>query len=479
MAYKKGNRMQNTFLPSVIDDYIGQKDPARVYDAFVEALNFEELGIHIQPYKGGADEYYPKDMLKLFVYGYSYGTRTSRKLERACHHNLSFIWLMGDLKPDYRTIARFRSDNKDALKKVLKQCVRMCIDIGLVGGNTLFTDGSKFRANAGIKNTQTQESLKQELKEIELRIDKLIDESEAIDQAEEKQESLMELKEEIKDQGMLIETIKGHLKKITEEQLSSINTTDPDCVKASFRQGKHSAYNIQATVDQKHGLIVSAEAVSQNNDVNQLNRQIKEATENLGKKPKNACADSGYASTQDLKEIDKDIVVIVPSQKQAQKENRKYPLKPFDKEEFKYNKERDEYTCPEGKRLKHAGIHSTKPLKINYQASAEECRQCSYFGICTKSESGRKIVRLGDEEFKEQLGVIYNSPSGQEIYKERKEKAELPFGHMKYNLGAGQFMLRGRAKVNAEVSLLSTCFNIARMITIIGVSELILKLNGA
>jgi hypothetical protein len=85
---------------------------------------------------------------------------------------------------------------------------------------------------------------------------------------------------------------------------------------------------------------------------------------------------------------------------------------------------------------------------------------------------------MGNEALIEKLEEIYQKDENQEIYKLRKEKAELPFGHMKRNLGAGQFMLRGRKGVNAELSLLSTCFNIARMITIIGIPMLITKLNS-
>ncbi len=122
MAYKIGNKMQLSLFPDRIDDYVGPNDPVRVYDAFVDALDFCSLGISIEQSKSGADEYYPKQMLKLFVYGCSYGFRSSRKLERACEHNVSFMWLMNGLKPDYRTIARFRKRHKEAVKKVLKQC---------------------------------------------------------------------------------------------------------------------------------------------------------------------------------------------------------------------------------------------------------------------------------------------------------------------------------------------------------------------
>ena len=112
MAYIIGNRKQKTFFPPTIEDYVGREDPVRVYDAFIESIDLQEMGIPIDPFQAGAHTFYPRAMLKLIVYGYSYGIRSSRKLERACYHNLSFIWLTSGIHPDYRTIARFRSENK-------------------------------------------------------------------------------------------------------------------------------------------------------------------------------------------------------------------------------------------------------------------------------------------------------------------------------------------------------------------------------
>lgn len=477
MAYKIGNRMQQTFLPNVIDDYVGPKDPVRAYDAFVDALDFAALGIPIQPYKAGANEYYPKEMLKLFVYGYSYGIRSSRKLERACNHNLSFIWLMSNLKPDYRTIARFRSEYKEAIKNVLKQCVRICIELDLIQGNTLFTDGSKFRANASINNTWTHDKCEEYIKNINKHIDRLLNECEHVDKEEDVQESLVQLKQKIQDKQKLVEKIKGILRTPKESDRQSINAADSDCVKANTRQGTHAVHNVQMSVDEKHGLIVHAETVSQNNDLNQLSEQVVNASQNLNKKPKVVCADAGYHSMQDLEKIDKDISLIVPSSKQAQKENAKHPIRPFDKEQFSYDKDKDEYICPEGKRLRYKGNAFSSPRKKAYKADAQDCRRCPHFTVCTKSKNGRKVVRLLEEEFKEHLDSLYQSPKGQGIYKLRKEKCELVFGHIKHNLGAGQLLLRGRHKVNAEISILSTCFNMSRMITLIGIPNLILKLN--
>lgn len=477
MAYKCSNRMQSTFLPPVIDDYVTSQDPVRIYDAFVDALDFRSLGISLEP-KAGADEYYPKEMLKLIIYGYSYGIRSSRKLERACHHNLSFQWLMGGEKPDYRTIARFRSKHKEAIRKLLKQCVRMCMRLELIEGNTLFVDGSKFRANASINNTWTKKKCERYLEKIDKHIDQLLKECEQVDSEEDKEESMAQLKKQIKDKEQLVNKIKGVLNNLDEAQKTSINSTDSDCVKTTGRQGKHASYNVQSTTDKKHGLIVHAEAVCQSSDLNQLASQVEKSTETLQRKPEIVASDAGYASTHDIKKISKDVMVVVPSQKQSQKEKNIHPIKPFAKEEFKYDKDKDEYICPENKRLKYKGITCKEPLKKGYRARREDCYQCPQFGVCTKSKSGRKIIRLADEAFKEQIEAIYASPEGQDVYKYRKEKVELPFGHMKRNLGAGQFMLRGKSKVNAEVSILSTCFNIARMITILGIPELILKLNS-
>lgn len=476
MAYKCGNREQTTFLPSTIEDYVSKQDPVRVYDAFVDSLDLRALGISLDP-KAGADEYYPRTMLKLLIYGYSYGIRSSRKLERACYHNLSFQWLMGGETPDYRTIARFRSKHKEAIRKLLKQCVRLCIKLDIIEGNTLFTDGSKFRANASINNHWTKERCERHLKKIDEQIDQLLEDAEQLDTREDKEESMVKINKEIENKEKLIKKIRETLDSLEETKQKSINSTDPDCVKANGRQGNHASYNVQSTVDKKYGLIVQAEAVSQSNDSNQLHQQITEATKVLEKKPENICADAGYAGTEDLKKISNDIKVVVPSTRQAQKENNKHPIKEFDKEQFIYEKEKDEYVCPEGKRLKYKGLFR-KAHRKEYRARKEDCQQCHHYGVCTTSKSGRKIVRLGDQEIKEEFEAIYASPEGQDIYKFRKEKVEVPFGHMKRNLGAGQFMLRGKPKVNAEVSILSTCFNIARMISILGVPRLILELNG-
>jgi transposase len=474
MAYRYGQRDQMELFPQSIEDYVNQDDPVRAYDAFVESLDFNELGIELDEHKVGNSEYSPKSMLKLLIYGYSYGFRSSRKLERATYHNISFIWLMCALKPDHKTIANFRKNNKQAIKNILKQSVRFCLKLDLVEGNTLFVDGSKIRANASIKNTWTKEKCQQSLKEIDMRIDQILTECEQTDEKEQDQSSLVKLKDHLKSQGALKDKVDNIMKELNQENQKSKNTTDKECTRINSIQGSHAGYNSQIVTDEKHGLIVNADAVSENNDLNQFASQINQANETLGKKCETACADSGYANTDELKKIDdQGINVIVPSQRQA---SGKEP-KEFSKEHFKYDPKNDSYTCPKGHVLKYNNIREQDRCKEYSIPDKSICKQCRHFGICTKSDSGRRVNRLINEETRLKLEAQYIRPESQAVYSLRKQKVELPFGHIKRNLGVQAFLLKDLDGVKAEMSILASNFNITRMISILGVGVLTDKLK--
>jgi transposase len=475
MAYRYGDRKQKTLFPQSIDEYIPKDAPVRAYDAIIDSLDLAALGIEHEPHKVGCPQYEPNVMLKLLVYGYSYGVRSSRKLERETHYNLSFIWLTGGLKPDHKTIAEFRRNNRSALKKVLKQCARLCIELGLIEGNTLFVDGTKIRANASIGNTWTKQRCLKYLKNIDERIRQILSECELADESEKDQNSLVELSEQLKGQVELKSKIKAVLKEINEENKDSTNTTDPDCLKVRSRQGSHAGYNAQTVVDEKHGIIVSSDVVTENNDLHQFAEQIEKANEVLERNCQTACADAGYASVDELAKIDEQgIKVIVPSAKQAERVKRS---ELFDKSHFKYDREKDCYICPTGEVLTYRRTEPEKRRRV-YRIKRSVCRRCRYFGECTTAKIGRKVTRLLKEDLKAKLEAQYEQPESRKVYNLRKQKVELPFGHMKHNLKVNGFLLRGLDGVKAEFSILSSCFNIARMISIIGVSGLIAKLAG-
>lgn len=254
MAYRYEDRCQKTLFPQSIDEYIPQDAPVRAYDIIVGSLDFDELGVEVDPHKVGCPQYDPKVMLKLLVYGYSYGVRSSRKLEREVNYNLSFIWLTGGLKPDHKTIAEFRRRNKTALQKVLKQCARLCIRLGLIEGNTLFVDGSKIRANASMRNNWTEQRCQKFLKNIDKRIKDILLECEAADDQEKQQQSLIKMRQELEDHEALKSKVENILNELKAEKKQSINTTDPDSKSMRTRQGPGAGYNAQVTVDEKHGL---------------------------------------------------------------------------------------------------------------------------------------------------------------------------------------------------------------------------------
>jgi hypothetical protein len=345
----------------------------------------------------------------------------------------------------------------------------------LIEGNTLFVDGSRFRANASISNSWTKEKCQRKLKKIDKRIAEILEECESTDQREAACGSFVKVKDELADQEVLKVRVKSILSDIEQERRPSVNTTDHDCTKIHSRQGNHAGYNGQIVVDEKHGLIVSCDVVNENTDDHQFADQINQANEVLGAKCDAACGDSGYATVDELEKIDnQNIEVIVPSQRQA---SGKDP-EPFDARNFTYDRKNDCYICPKGNLLRFKKVEVKRRRKI-YLGCGSTCRDCEHFGTCTTNRIlGRKVTRLLKEDLRRELERQYELPDNQEIYKLRKQKVELPFGHIKHNLGVSGFLLRGLAGVKAEFSIMASCFNITRMIRLLGTERLVEALRA-
>jgi hypothetical protein len=337
----------------------------------------------------------------------------------------------------------------------------------------LFVDGSKIRANASIDKTWTQERCEKYLKDIDEHIESILKECDDIDEKEQNKDSLVKLNEELKNKEVLKSKVEDIMKELKTKELKSINSTDSDCVKVKGRQGTHAGYNSQVVVDEKHGLIVSSDVVNETNDLHQFANQIEQANETLGHKCETGCADAGYSTIDELKKIDdQNINVIVPTNKQVCDAK----PEPFDKEYFTYDSKNDCYYCPEGHRLRYKSFDAIKNHKTYIMENKKHCLACKHYGVCTNAKCGRSITRLFNEETKQKIEKNYSSKEAQTIYKLRKQKVEIPFGHIKRNLGVNAFLLKGLDGVKAEMSLFSSCFNIARMISIFGVQAFIAKI---
>lgn len=475
MALRKGNRDQISLFPQSIEDYVSGEDPVRAYDAFVEALDLADLCLEIQANKVGCPSYDPKAMLKLLVYGYSYGIRSSRQLERATHHNVSFIWLLGGLKPDHKTIARFRQRHLKILKGVLRDCARMCLQLELIEGNVLFVDGTKVRGNCSLSRHRTQAGGKRLLAKLDQRIEALLADCQAVDQAETELGSYVAMQSELQDQQQLRDRVAACLEEMKGRGVTQLNRTDADAIQYRGHQGSHAGYNVQSSVDEQHGLVVNVDVVAQATDRNQLAKQVEQAEQVLESPVDTVCADAGYTHVADQKPLlDRGTRVIVPSQRQVHETE----IRPFDERRFRYDAQRDVYWCPAGHELKYSTYDKQRKSRLYRIHSKRVCLACPHYGVCTKNKKGRAIRCSDYQEEKELLESTYAQADSQAIYRQRKAKVELPFGYVKYNLAVTGFLLRGLTAVKAEAALMFTSFNIKRMLTLLGgVSRFIKKMN--
>ncbi len=448
MAYREGDRYQQNMFPPTFDELIDAKDAVRIYDAFVEQLDVEELGLKLNNKKEGNPEYHPKAMLKILLYGYSYGIRSSRKLERAVHHNITFIWLSGGLKPDHKTISLFRKRNKKVLKKVFRKCVELCIKLNVLEGNTLYVDGTKIRANAGIKHSYTKAQAKARIAELDKKITRMLNECEKADKREMNQGSWVTLHEKLSTAQKRKAAIETALNEILEEE-KSVNLTDPDCKLMTGRQGSHASYNVQLVTDDK---------------------------EVLGTEIKYVVADKGYSHLDSLRQVSEtEITCVIPDVKYA---TQSAQCQDFDQSKFTYDSQSDSYRCPVGNTLVFSKKKNNSTSKKYIMSSPTLCQNCIHFGTCTTSKKGRSISRHLHQPIRDQVSSFYHSELGQTLYRKRGQKCEVPFGHIKRNMGVSSFLLRRLSGVQAEMNLIATCYNLTRLMTLLGPLHLKQKLQA-
>ena len=169
-------------LPEALDDYVGAENPVRFIDAFVDRLELTTAGFgRVQPHETGRPGYAPADLLKLYIYGYLNRIRSSRRLESETHRNIEVIWLLRHLKPDFKTIADFRRDNRDAFRAVFRQFVLLCREMDLFGRELLAVDGTRIKAVNNKDRNFTRASLQ---RFIELADAKLDDYLQRLDQSD-------------------------------------------------------------------------------------------------------------------------------------------------------------------------------------------------------------------------------------------------------------------------------------------------------
>ena len=474
MAYIRGvDRKQIILFPEVVDDYIDKDNPVQFIDAFVESLDLVELGFkYSQPEATGRPPYNPADMLKLYLYGYLNRIRSSRSLEKETRRNVELMWLLRKLTPDFKTIADFRKDNSSAIKSVCREFIFLCKRLGLFGCELIAIDGSKFKAVNSKKRNFNEKKLKKRIKEIEDKIEGYLQELEENDKKEgdvshgdaeglkKKMEMLKERKEEYK----------RLLKELKESGETQVSLTDPDSRAMMNNQRVEVCYNVQFTVDDKYKLIVDYDVTNEVKDQNQLSKMGKRAKKILDVEKIETLADKGYYNTVEIKEcIDNGIIPYIPEPESTVSKKIDIPRPQFYKKEFRYNKEKDVYICPEGVELeyKNTAMHHNRKMRLY---KSKECRNCKLRKLCTRNKNGRIIYRWGHEDILEEMRERVKREK--EKMKKRNLLTEHIFGTMKRGFNQGYMLTKGIEKAGAEIGLSVLAYNIKRVLNIVGLRQL-------
>lgn len=461
---KKIDVNQYSMMPMCYDDMIAEDNPVRVLDAFVEALDMEKLKFTratVNISKAGRPGYNPKDMLKLYLYGYFNGIRSSRKLEKECHRNIELFWLIGELKPDFKTIADFRKDNINSIKGVFAEFSILCDDLKLIGKEIVAIDGSKFRASNSRKKNYTEGKVEKQLKyyqETAERYIKLLEEEDKNESETKVTINKKEIQQKIEKAKKRIEELEELKEDIRKNGEKSITDPDSKHMKAN-NNGTDIAHNVQISVDAKKHLVIAIDVTSKAADQGQLYHMSDKSKKALGVKKLTVLADKGYWSGECLRKCEENEIIAIVS-KAEEPGNTGYK-----KSDFKYNKEEDCYICPEGKKLYRNGI------KNAVYRNGKACKECLNRDKCTRNKRGKTLAVSRNEEYL--IRAAKRQEENMELYKERQKIVEHVFGTIKRALGYTHFLLRGNEKVKGETFMHFLIYNIKRVCNIKDVKEII------
>ncbi|MEC5158616.1 transposase [Chryseobacterium sp. MP_3.2] len=346
---------RNQMVFTSLEDSISEDNSVRFVDAFVENIDLKALGFVLQTLKPeGRPSFNTKTFLKIYLYGYLNGLRSSRKLERECVRNIELQWLLFGLVPNYHSISDFRKNNPAGLKMLFKVFVSFLKDADLVAGETIAIDVTKSRAHNSRKANFNQKKIDKHLAYIEEKTQQYLDELAQNDQLENSTTitNIQEKIERLKKNKLRYEVLVEKLKASGEPQIS---TTDEDS-RALLVQGQvvEVSYNIQAAVDDKHNLVVATHTINRN-DRNALSAIAIEAKENLGVETFTALVDKGYHNGREIDQCKSANITTIVAHPEQGKSNENGTQPDYFVSKFIYNKEEDSYTCPEGQILKTTG----------------------------------------------------------------------------------------------------------------------------
>lgn len=468
MAYLTGfDRKQAQLFPTCIEEHIPELAEVRIIDMYVDTLDMTQLGFMADdPGDNGRPGYAPRDMFKLYMYGYLNRIRTSRLLARECERNIELMWLLRGLTPCFRTIAGFRSENPEAFRNIFALLVNQLNGLKLIGGKIIAIDGSKFRAVNSKKNNYNTRKVKRHLELIDEKIDEYMELLDSGDLSDEEQE---EVKEKIKKKKEQRAKYKQVARQIETSGGDQVSTTDADA-RSMIIHGTvvEVAYNVQTAVDDKHCLVTNFEATNLNDRKALLNMSL-QAKEACGVDKITILADKGYHNGEQLSACAAENITTYVAYPEVPRGG-DIPTPEYYGEKFVYNKKQDTYTCPQGHTLKtnsnwYNKMYEQFTTKVkHYKTTA--CSDCQVKNFCTRNERGRLIER---SEHAEAVEANANRlDKNYEVYQKRQQINEHIFGTIKRQWGYDHILLKGLSKNNGEFALIYLIYNFRRLVNILG-----------
>jgi transposase len=456
------NQMQFFCLDQMVDP----NSFVRIIDFFVDTIDLKSFGFkHVTLKEEGRPPIHPALLLKLYIYGYRFNVRSSRKLEREAMLNIEARWLLGEVVPSNKTIANFRKDYAEQFRAIFRKFVFLLKQLDLVEGKTIAIDSFKVRAQNSLKNNYNQGKIERHKEYINARLaefEKALDEA---DSAEDKAQIAAKIETQ-KSRKDKYEALEAQIKATGKDQIS---TTDKDAQSVVLQRGiTVVGYNVQGAVDAKHKLVTHFDTGSVN-DTNALASVAIETKELLQIEKMDVLADKGYHTGEQIQQCEQNQITTYVSPKEPASNNPDiFPIT-----QFVYNAEKDCYTCPANQTLTTNGTwytHSSKGHKSDYKFqrynNVPVCKVCPMQSDCTTSKkNGRNIDRSEFAALMEQNAErVKQNPN---YYKQRQQLAEHPWGTIKRQRGFDHVLTRGKTKMLGEVSLVFIGYNLARCANIL------------
>jgi transposase len=471
------DRRQLTLLPGCLEDYVGEDNPARVIDVFVDELDLGSLGFGVTPAATGRPAYHPGTLLKLYIYGYLNRTPSSRRLEREAQRNVELMWLTGKLAPDHKTIANFRRDHGAAIQASCAHFVVLCRQIGLFTQALAAVDGSKFKAVNTRDANFTPVKLKKRMEQVAEHIAGYLRDLDTADRQEGEGADARagKLRDKIATLRAQMQALKAMEAQVAAAPDGQVSLTDPDArsMATSGRGSGIVGYNVQSVVEAEHHLIVAHDVVMTGSDRQQLAAMSEKAKAAMGVETLAMLADRGYFSGEEIvacEALGVTPYVPKPLTSGAKADGR------FGKQDFVYLADQDVYRCPAGNLLRHHMTTVEKGLTLHRYWDQSSCASCALKPECTPSKM-RRVTRWEHEDvidaMQRRMDLAPQSPM-----KLRRRIVEHPFGTIKAWMGATHFLMKRLMNVKTEISLHVLAYNLKRVMQILGAGPLIAAIRA-